>query len=115
MQQFLLLFRGGDPVAAGLSPQTAMQQWSAWIAELRRRDAFVHGEPLQDAAGLVLEAKGRRDGLLPGAPGDVVTGYLALRAADLEAAERLAAGCPVLAHGGRVELRPSWVFNGAPA
>lgn len=107
MQQFLLLFRGGDPVAAGLSPQTAIQQWSAWTAELRRRDAFVHGEPLQDAAGLVLEAKGRRDGLLPG---DVVTGYLALRAADLETA-----GCPVLAHGGRVELRPSWVFNGAPA
>ncbi|MBL8345172.1 MAG: hypothetical protein JNN03_07005 [Rubrivivax sp.] len=34
-------------------------------------------------------------------------------AADLAAAEVLALGCPVLGHGGSVEVRASWVMNGS--
>lgn len=115
MNQFLLLFRGGDPAAAGLTPDQAMQQWGAWIGDLRSRGAFVHGEPLQGPTGLVLHPGGRRDDAVPGAPQTAVAGYLALRAADLAAAETLARGCPVLAHGGSVEVRPSWVMNGSAA
>lgn len=113
MNQYLLLFRGGDPVAAGLAPEQSMQQWGAWIAGLREQGAFVHGEPLQGPAGLVLHPGGRREEAVPGAPLAAVSGYLALRAADLAAAEALARGCPVLGHGGSVEVRASWVMNGS--
>ncbi len=112
MNQYLLLFRGGDPVAAGFTPEQAMQQWSAWIAGLREQGAFVHGEPLQDSTGLWLHPGGRREDAVPGAPQAAVSGYLALRATDLAAAEALARACPVLGHGGSVEVRASWVMNG---
>lgn len=111
MNQYLLLFRGGDPVAAGLAPEQAMQQWGAWIAALRAQGAFVHGEPLQGPAGVLLQPDGRRDEAVPGAPQAAVSGYLALRAADLAAAETHARACPVLGHGGSVEVRASWVMN----
>ena len=115
MNQFLLLFHGGDPAAAGFSPEQAMRQWGAWMGDLRARGAFVHGEPLQGPTGVVLHPGGRRDEAIPGAPKGAVAGYLALRAADLAAAEALARDCPVLGHGGSVEIRPSWVMNGSAA
>lgn len=115
MNQYLLLFRGGDPAAAGLSAEQSMQQWGAWIGGLRAAGAFVHGEPLQGPTGVVLHPGGRRDEAVPGAPQAGVSGYLALRAADLAAAEALARECPVLGHGGSVEVRPSWVMNGSTA
>jgi hypothetical protein len=113
MQQFLLLFRGGDPGSAGVPAEAARQQWARWVGELRRDGAFVHGEPLQGPAGTLLGPGKRRLSALGDAPVQAVSGYLAVRAADLDAAERLAAGCPVLEHGGMVEVRPSWVVNGA--
>jgi len=113
MNQYLLLFRGGDPATAGLAPEQAMQQWGAWIAGLRERGAFVHGEPLQGPTGLVLQPGGGRSETLPGAPQAAISGYLALRAADLAGAEVLARACPVLGHGGSVEVRASWVMNGS--
>lgn len=113
MNQYLLLFRGGDPGAAGVGPEQSMQQWASWIGALCTAGAFVHGEPLQGPAGVVLHPGGRRDDVVPGAPQAAVSGYLALRAADLAAAEAMARDCPVLGHGGSVEIRPSWVMNGS--
>jgi hypothetical protein len=37
---------------------------------------------------------------------DVVRGYVTIEADTLDIATELAKGCPVLQHGGRVEVRP---------
>jgi hypothetical protein len=43
---------------------------------------------------------------------DVVRGYVNVQADTLDTAAELAKGCPVLQHGGRVEVRP--FFEGHP-
>lgn len=110
--QFLLLFRGGDPARAGFSPHTAMQQWGSWVAELKSQGRFVHGEPLQGAEGCVLAPEGAVRAGAVGAPAEAVSGYMAVRAESLTAAQAVAQGCPVLLHGGTVEIRPMFVVNG---
>lgn len=111
-RQFLLLFRGGDPARAGFSPHTAMTQWGDWIAALRRRGRFVHGEPLQGHDGRVLRAESPPAAGCVDGPDAAVSGYLAVQADDIDAAQALAADCPVLLHGGSVEVRPVFVVNG---
>jgi hypothetical protein len=110
--QFLFLFRGGDPARAGFSPHSALQQWGSWVAELRGSGRFVHGEPLRGDEGRVLAPEGRASQGCVGSAGDAVSGYLAVRAESIDAAQSLAAGCPVLLHGGTVEIRPMFVVNG---
>jgi hypothetical protein len=39
---------------------------------------------------------------------NVVRGYVNLQAGTLETAAELAKGCPILLHGGLVEVRPFW-------
>jgi hypothetical protein len=39
---------------------------------------------------------------------DVVRGYVNLQADTLDTAAELAKGCPILLHGGMVEIRPFW-------
>lgn len=111
-QQFLLLFRGGDPARAGFSPHTAMKQWGDWVASLKHSGRFVHGEPLQGPQGCVLAGEGRVTRGSVGGDEERVNGYLAVRAPDLDAAQTLAQDCPVLLHGGTVEIRPAFVVNG---
>lgn len=110
--QYLLLFRGGDPAAAGIDPNNAMQQWGQWLAQLKAAGQFVHGEPLQGPSGCMLHADGTVTDGPPDAAAAIVSGYMALRAADLNTAQSIARDCPVLAHGGAVEIRPMWVMNG---
>jgi hypothetical protein len=111
--RFLFLFRGGDPARSGFSPHTAMQQWGDWVAALKGGGSFVHGEPLRGPEGYVLAAEGRARPAPLGSVDEAVNGYMAVRAESLEAARALAQGCPVLLHGGLVEIRPMFVVNGA--
>lgn len=109
-QQFLLLFRGGDPARAGFLPHTAMKQWGDWVAALKRDGVFVHGEPLRPDGGCLVAPDGSSDAV--DAPEVAVTGYMAIKAPTLAAARALTAGCPTLLHGGSVEIRSAFVVNG---
>ena len=111
--QFLFLFRGGDPARAGFSPQTSMQQWGGWVAGLKGQGRFVHGEPLRGPEGCVLAPEGRVSAGAVGTAAEAVSGYMAVRAESLAAAQALAQDCPALLHGGTVEIRPMFVVNGA--
>lgn len=112
-QQYLFLFRGGDPASAGVTPELVMQQWSDWIAALKAQGRFVHGEPLQGPIGGIVRSAGRFTAALPDSPERMVAGYMAVRAADMDQAQAIASGCPVLALGGAVEIRLIWVMNGS--
>ncbi|WP_437932703.1 YciI family protein [Sorangium sp. So ce291] len=59
-----------------------------------RAGKLVQGRQKAVAAGPFAEAK------------DVIGGYLLVEAEDLAHAVELAKGCPVLEHGGTVEVRP---------
>lgn len=93
MSKYVLAFRGqpGRTAAAGEE-----QAWGAWFGQLG--PAIV--DPGNRAGATRILPAARR-----GDPGSaVLTGYLVIDAADLDAAAKLAAGCPGLANGVDVEV-----------
>jgi hypothetical protein len=117
MQEFLLLFRGGDTERQTLSPeqiQAHMQRWQEWIGGLAQQERFIAGQPLT-SAGKVLSGTDQKltDG--PFIEGkEIIGGYVQVWAADFDEAVQIARGCPNLeAESGTVEIRQIGDMNAA--
>ncbi len=89
MSSFVLTFRN---VAGHVPDEVEGGAWMAWFGQL--------GPSIVDMGSMV----GATSSLGTAPTGGVVTGYTIVKAADLEAAVRLAKGCPGLAHRGAVEV-----------
>jgi hypothetical protein len=93
VSKYVLAFRG-QPGRAAVAGEE--QAWGAWFGQLGPAIADVGNRV---GATRTLPAARRGD------PGDaVLTGYVVIDAADLDAAATLAAGCPGLASGVDVEV-----------
>ncbi|HXT38576.1 MAG TPA: YciI family protein [Candidatus Angelobacter sp.] len=106
---YLYLFRGGaDPKQ--MSPeqmQQNMNQWFAWIGDLRGKGKFKAGEPLGDEGKVLSGKKGQTVTDGPFVEGkEEVGGYLIVSAKDMMEAVEMARGCPIYANNGTVEVRP---------
>jgi len=113
MKEFMMIFHGGDYESGDLSPdkiQEKMVLWNKWIAELREDDLFINGHALKNQAARV---KGD-DLLLTDGPfvetNELVTGYIVLKAKDLDHARSLSAGYPDYDLKGKVEIREIQTF-----
>jgi hypothetical protein len=111
MSQFLYIYRVtaqsrqeamGTPERA----QQSMQRWMKWMADL---DAKGHlkdrGQPLENTGKVVRGQNAVVDGPYTEAK-DLVGGYTIVEARDIDQAAELSLGCPILAGGGSVEVRP---------
>jgi hypothetical protein len=97
MAKYLFAYKGGGMAATDAEREAAMAEWGAWFGELG--PAIIDGgNPI--AASKVVSSGGTADG---GGNGSV-TGYTLIEADSLDAAAALATGCPVLRHGGTVEV-----------
>lgn len=109
MSSYMLLFWAPKHVlAAPRSPEQARasgERWHAWAEELKEAGHSVTGAQLEAAGRCV---RGAQKIVAEGAFGSDHTmgGYFILSAPSLEQATELAKGCPVLQHGGTVEVRP---------
>jgi hypothetical protein len=84
------------------------QKWRAWIAKGQQDGWMLDASTALKTEGRVVDAKKVvTDGPLLEAR-KVVRGYVNLQADTLDVAAELAKGCPVLQHGGAVEVRPFW-------
>lgn len=105
--EYLLLFRGGD-CNHSLSPeelQKTTAQFIAWCERLNTLGALLAGNPLLPQALLIAGGDEVRE-IVPGPDDDeTIAGYFLIEAADLDAAVAIARQCPMLAHGGSVEVR----------
>lgn len=113
---YLLLFRNGGPEAhAHLAPaeRTALTaRWNEWVERLMAERILERGQPLGLEGQVVAGPQGARVSDGPYAEGkEVVAGYLMIRAASLAAATAVAKGCPGLATGLTVEVRPLVDFS----
>ena len=112
MNEFVLLYRGGE---TGRSPERAqqmMQKWMAWFKELADNGHVKdRGQPLE-RVGKIVNGKRKTvtDGPFPEAK-DVVGGYTLIVAKDLNEAAELSKGCPILEVDGQVEVRPVMKLN----
>ena len=108
---FLLLFRNAGPdTHAGLSPAEREQltkAWNDWYGGLAAEGKVQHGRPLGLEGRVVSGARGQwvMDGPFAETK-EVVGGYFFLTVANLHEATEIAKGCPGLALGLTVEVRP---------
>jgi len=111
MSEFIFLFRT-DPAEAREAmgtperAQKSLEVWMAWVASLEQAGHIANrGLPLEHGGAVVKRDKMVTDG--PFIEGkDMVLGFMVVRARDLAEASTLAAGCPMVAGGGSVEVRP---------
>jgi hypothetical protein len=109
MAKFIYVFRGGAFLEKGLSA-TAMQDhlklWGTWMGELAKQGHKPAGEAVHEG-GRTIRGKNKVVSDGPYAElKDLVTGNLAIEAASLDEAARLAMGCPIYIYDGSVEVRP---------
>jgi hypothetical protein len=96
MPKFVYTYRGGTTPESEAERQAAMTAWGAWLGGLGAA-ALDPGNPF--SASATVSATGVGDGASAG-----LGGYSIIAADDLGAAADMAAGCPVLAGGGTVEV-----------
>lgn len=89
MAQYVLSFR---QTSRETSPETE-QAWGEWFGRL--------GEQVAEFGHRVGQARMIGEG--PSMP-DELSGYIVVDAESMDAAARIAEGCPGLRHGGRVEV-----------
>jgi hypothetical protein len=99
---FLLLFhidssfRRGHPPAASAA---ILADYGRWTDRLTREGTLIGGEKLADSTAWFGPAPETS------ATGDHLAGFMVIRAKDRAAAAGIAATCPHLKYGGRIELR----------
>lgn len=113
---YLLLFRNGGPDAhahlTSAEREALAAQWNTWVDGLLAQGALEQGRPLGLDGRVVSGRQGARvtDGPYAEAK-EVVAGYVMVRAETLDAAAEIAKGCPGLAIGLTVEVRPLQDFS----
>lgn len=101
MAKYVFAYHGGggaDMVASVSQEEMAaeMAKWEAWYGEL--------GDAVLDGGNPIGQTKVvTADGVL-GPNDSPLTDYTIVEAGDLDAAVAAAKGCPILAHGGSVEV-----------
>src|SRR6266436_396536 len=107
MNDYLLLFRGGDmALSSPEESQAHMQRWMEWMGDLGKQGKFVGAQPL-NKTGKQIKGSNKvvTDG--PFMEGkEMVGGYLICKANSYEEAVDIAKGCPILEFdSGIVEVR----------
>ena len=105
---YMLIFRGTDWYQ-GLSPEQMQQiadRWMAWFNGLKENGKAVAGNPLEPE-GKIVSGKNRvvSDGPFAESK-ETIGGYFLLGVSSMDEAVRLAQGCPILAYGAQIEVRP---------
>jgi hypothetical protein len=106
--EYMLLFRGND-WQKSLSPEQMQEvagQMMAWFKRLADRGIVLAGSPLDNQGKVVSGKNGRvvADGPFAESK-EAVGGYFLLRVNTMEESVEIAKQCPMLAYGGKVEVR----------
>jgi hypothetical protein len=115
MSDFIFLFRSTEAQAQQAMgnherAQKSLAVWLSWLRELEQNGHLKHpGQPLA-RTGKVVHGSQQAEPIVTDGPyaeaKDLVLGFIVITARDLEQAAQLAKGCPIVAGGGSVEVRP---------
>ena len=99
MAKFLLLYSGGGMPETEAESAAVIKAWTAWYTQLG--SAVVDpGNPFTPVAKAIAGNGAVRDGAAVG----MATGYTILQAGSLDAAVKMAQGCPVLMGGAEISV-----------
>lgn len=98
MANYVLAFHGGAMAETEAEQARVMQAWTDWYNDLG--DVVVDpGNPIGQTKTIAADG-----GVSAGGGPNPVTGYTILKADSMDAAVKLAAGCPVRESGGSIEV-----------
>lgn len=98
MAKYLLVYHGGDMAKSDEELKERMDQWGAWFGSLGSA-VIDGGNPVPSTA--TVDGNGN---LVKGGGANPATGYSLIEASDMDDAHAKAKGCPLLKHGGTIEL-----------
>jgi hypothetical protein len=107
MAKFLFIYRGNPQENAKMTPeqmQQHLQKWMEWIGTAVKQGWMVDEGDALTGEGRVVKPKVITDGPFVESK-EIVGGYSIVEANTIDAAAKLAQGCPGLLVGGLVEVR----------
>jgi hypothetical protein len=108
MADFMFIYRGGDEAYETMAPddmQKIMQKWTDWIGQAMQKGWMTNpGDALTQEGKIVNAKKVVTDGPFVESK-EIVGGFSIIEADSIDAAAKLAQGCPGLLTGGTVEVR----------
>ena len=113
MKEFMMLFRSEESNDVQPSPeqmQAMVKVWNDWIGGIAAQGKFVGTNALGFDGRILHADKTVTDGPYAELK-EIVGGYIIVKADNIDDALSLAHGCPVLANGGKVEVRDIMVFD----
>ncbi|MGH2566576.1 MAG: YciI family protein [Ginsengibacter sp.] len=106
MKEYLLLLRGGIPMASKTEAENKAETkaWGGYMAALGQKGQLSGGLPLQ-SGGKTVSAKKTTNEAVTSAKEGIVGGYLIVKAGSLDEAVKIAKDCPHIANEGNIEVR----------
>lgn len=104
----MLLIREDISLTANRSEeemQEEINEYTRWVESLAATDNYIAGDPLESEGRFMESDSVHSDGPFIESK-EAVTGYILIKAKDLDEAVALGKGCPVFRHGGKLEVRP---------
>ncbi len=108
MNEFVLIFRNDFLPEAKFSPdemQAIMQHWQEWIGGIAAKGLLANGGNRLSSNGNTVKP----NNIITDGPfveiKEIISGYIVIKAADIDDAAEIAKGCPILMVGGNVEVR----------
>jgi len=108
MNEFVLIFRNDFHPEVKFSPeemQNIMQQWQAWMGGMAAKGLLASSGNRLGGDGKTV----RPSNVVTNGPyaeiKEMISGYIIVKAGDIDGAAELAKGCPILNVGGNVEVR----------
>lgn len=108
MKNFMLLIREDISNLSDLSEEQIhadIREYMEWVEELTTSGNYVGGDPLEASGKYIKASNIESDGPFIESK-EAISGYILIKAQDIDEATRLAKGCPVFKNGGLIELRP---------
>ena len=116
MAKYLFVYRGDGESASKMSPEEMQQHlkhWETWIGEGMKNGWMLDPGDALTPEGRVVSAKVVTDGPFVESK-EIVGGFSIVEADSVDAAAKLAKGCPGLQVGGKVEVRRLAGFGSKP-
>jgi hypothetical protein len=99
MNKYLLLYNGGSMPESEAEQKKVIKAWETWMSGLGK--ALVDGgDPFTPKAKSIMTDGSVKDGPV----GGMASGYSILEADSLDAAVKMAKGCPVLQGGAKISI-----------
>ncbi len=114
MKEFMMIFSSEINESFGPSPeqmQSNIQQWMDWFGGIAAQGKIVSANRLSFEGKTLKPNHVIADGPYAEVK-EIIGGYVIVKATNLDEAMKLAEGCPILIHGGHVEVRSIIPMNG---